>query len=157
MTMRPAPQFGTPPTDRAAQPRPGAYGLLLDGGHTRHVLLVRWRDRLFLPGGGVRPAETHEQALRREFAEETGQHVTAMALVGWARQFVRDAGGRHWNKHCSFWLATTEPARGDQPEHDHTALWVPLPTALRELHEEASRWALRRAAGNDPSATAQPC
>ncbi len=46
-----------------------------------HALLVRWefaeRDVWGVPGGGIDPGETHEDAVRRELREETGLALPA--------------------------------------------------------------------------------
>ena len=52
-----------------------------------HLLLIRRgqapsRGRWSLPGGRVEPGETAEQAVVREFAEETGLTVEAAQFVG---------------------------------------------------------------------------
>lgn len=60
------------------------------------VLLVRQGGGFFagewlLPGGGLEPGETPEDAVRREVLEETGLLVTAAREIG--RYDVRFAGG----------------------------------------------------------------
>ncbi|CAN5191855.1 NUDIX hydrolase [soil metagenome] len=54
--------------------RPAVRVVTLD--HSDRALLVRWRfsdrDVWGTPGGGIDAGETHEDAVRRELAEETG-------------------------------------------------------------------------------------
>lgn len=57
-----------------------AYGVLLRGG--RVMIAAEWVGSVFAwkyPGGGVEPHETAEQAVVREFEEETGLAVRVVA------------------------------------------------------------------------------
>ncbi|MCB1134677.1 MAG: NUDIX domain-containing protein [Chlamydiia bacterium] len=56
--------------------RPAAIGIVLDRSQER-VLIVKRRDipGWVLPGGGIDPGETAEQAVVREILEETGYRV----------------------------------------------------------------------------------
>lgn len=64
-----------------AQFRIGVFGLIIEDGK---VLLGRRRDIDWwnLPGGGMEPGETVDEALRREVLEETGLTVRVGRLVG---------------------------------------------------------------------------
>lgn len=56
---------------------PAAIAIIFDRDQT-HILLVKRHDVPIwvLPGGGIEPQETAEQAVRREVLEETGYEIT---------------------------------------------------------------------------------
>ena len=65
--------------------RVGAYGVCVENDQ---VLLTRWTPRRevpaqwTLPGGQVEYGEDPVDAVTREFAEETGHHITVVRLLG---------------------------------------------------------------------------
>jgi 8-oxo-dGTP diphosphatase len=141
------PVFGEPEAGLAYAVRPGVYGIALDG--AGHVLVADAGSRLALPGGGIEPGETLDEALRREVAEETGYRIAIRQRVGFAIQHVFAADyGRHWAKHCTYVLiAVTGPPDGPT---EHEARWLPVAEALAALTDEADRWALARALAPRP-------
>ncbi len=58
--------------------RPSIYGILIEGSK---VLLSKQWDGYDFPGGGINIDETLEQALKREFFEETGLKVEMDKVV----------------------------------------------------------------------------
>ena len=80
-----------PPTVRHA-----ARVVLLD--ETGRVLLARFEYRgkawWLAPGGGLEPAETHEEAARREVGEETGLDLKSLGPSIWTREHVFRFEGR---------------------------------------------------------------
>ncbi|MFD8595992.1 NUDIX domain-containing protein [Kitasatospora sp. NPDC059646] len=69
------------PNNAHPRRRAGCLGIARD--ETGRVLLVRtlYGKGLILPGGGANEDEPFDEAVRREFAEETGLHVRLWALV----------------------------------------------------------------------------
>lgn len=69
--------------------RPCVYGFIFDP--TGRILLAKdafSQNRWIVPGGGIEPGETLEQALKREFLEETGLEVEMVAVVDNLDEFV---------------------------------------------------------------------
>lgn len=104
------------------------------------VLLIRERDRWSVPGGGVEPGESLQEALRRELREETGVRVSVDELCA-----VTEQTAVHGDRETQFGFATytATPETTDvatQPGLDgegiETAEWVdrlPENTLDREL------------------------
>ena len=103
------------------------------------VLLVRRRYEPYesywaLPGGGLHPDETLEQAAERELREETGVTDTYMEQLATFSQVDRDPRGRVIS--CCY-LALVDGGRVRlRPGSDaREAAWRPLEALLRETDE----------------------
>jgi len=116
--------------------RIGAYAVLLDD--QGRILLAFWnRGDLAawtLPGGGVEPGETPEQAAVREVREETGYDVELLRLLGRDRFTVAadrrlDGGARPLD---SIRLVFEAQIVGGELTHEvggttDEAAWIPIP------------------------------
>ena len=139
------PQFGSPWPGRDHKPRPGAYGVVLDSGG--RLLVVEEFARLYLPGGGLDPGETPEQALHREFEEETGYTVTIDSVIGEAREYVADETpgvAAAFNKYCYLYVVRLTGGTGVPTIDSNKPSWVAVAQALPMLSNEAHRWAVRQ-------------
>ena len=91
--------------------RRAARAIVLDSDD--RVLLVRFAfpDRTVwaMPGGGLEPAETHEDAIRRELAEEAGLEVGDVGPVVWSRRHVWPDGLRWDGQEEVYFLVRVEP------------------------------------------------
>lgn len=74
--------------------RPSVYGVLVENGK---VLLSKQWDGYDWPGGGVDIHETIEQALKREFWEETGLKVEPQQILLADSVFYKNRNGGKWN------------------------------------------------------------
>jgi 8-oxo-dGTP pyrophosphatase MutT (NUDIX family) len=93
--------------------RIGAYGLVGSG---ERLLLVKFPHlgQYTLPGGGVDPHETLEEAVRRECLEEAGIAVSVGRMIYSAQEnFIYPHTGRPHNCLSHFFLCA--PERGGKP------------------------------------------
>ncbi|MFI8292460.1 NUDIX hydrolase [Streptomyces sp. NPDC085614] len=94
--------------------------LLLHGHEPADPAQTWW----FTPGGGLEGDETHEEAARREVAEETGITGITLGPVLWRRTCSFPFDGRRWDQDEWYYLArTTRTETG--------------PRALTELEERS--------------------
>jgi 8-oxo-dGTP pyrophosphatase MutT (NUDIX family) len=103
---------GETPTVRHA-----ARVVLLD--EALRVLLARFvyggRSWWAAPGGGLEPAETHEEAARREIREETGLDLRELGPWIWTREHVFRFDGRLYRQKERYFLAEV-PTFDPRPE-----------------------------------------
>ena len=137
--MTQIPTFGKPVP--GARSREGSYALIFDP--AGRLLVVLGRRGLFLPGGGVDPGETPEQALARELQEECALAIGRQEWLGEALQhFVVD--GEPIRMVARFWRIT--PASGPGPAEDVWEWREPQECRGRFFHACAD-WALEKALG----------
>ena len=143
--MSPALQFGGAEPGVAYVERPATFGLVF---HERKLACVRVaRDIPYydLPGGAVDGDETEEQALVREFMEETGMTVRPVERIVEAGQYFRKSTGEPLNNIGGVWIAemiALDPAR--KVEADHELVWLHPRMALAELRHDAHAWAVAK-------------
>ena len=87
----PVPVFGEKRPGQIYIDRPSTYAIIADE-HGRLAVVGTERGRCFLPGGGIDPGESDEQALRRELREELGVEHYELGPLLWedARWFALD-------------------------------------------------------------------
>lgn len=144
MTARPALQFGRRDAGIDHADRRTAFGLVVDAAGTLACVRVT-RDTSYhdLPGGALDGDETEEQALVREFVEETGMTVRPVERLVEAGQYFRKSDGAPVNNVGGVWIAeqvSLDPAA--KAEADHQLVWLDPSEALVELRHEAHAWAV---------------
>ncbi|MEH6665109.1 MAG: NUDIX domain-containing protein [Brevundimonas sp.] len=137
-------QFGQPDPGHSYHDRPTAFGLVFRDGRLACVRVDRGEGSYYdLPGGAIDGDETEEQALVREFVEETGLTVRARDRLGEAGQYFLKSDGRAVNNLAGFWTADVEredPAA--KVEDDHELHWLDPHQALAALRHDAHAWAV---------------
>lgn len=137
-------QFGQPLPGLEYRDRPTAFGLVFHDGKLACVRVDRGAGSYYdLPGGAVDGDETEEQALIREFVEETGMAVRPFDRIAEAAQYFRKSTGEPLNNRGGFWVAerlSIDPAA--KVEADHELVWLHPHTALNELRHDAHAWAV---------------
>lgn len=141
--MTPALQFGRAEDGLSYAIRPAAFGLVFHDEKLACVRVTRDEPYFDLPGGAVDAGETEEQALVREFLEETGMTVEPVERLVEAGQYFRKSDGEPVNNVGGVWIARMiriDPAL--KVEADHELVWLHPRTALAELRHDAHAWAV---------------
>jgi 8-oxo-dGTP diphosphatase len=137
-------QFGVPDPSLDYADRPTAFGLVFHDARLACVRVDRGEGSYYdLPGGALDGDETEEQALVREFVEETGLTVRPVTRIAGAAQYFRKSDGAPVNNTGGFWVAerlALDPAA--KIEADHELVWLHPHTALNELRHDAHAWAV---------------
>ncbi|MFN7388575.1 NUDIX domain-containing protein [Brevundimonas sp.] len=141
--MSPALQFGRAEPGLVYTVRPAVFGLVFHDEKLACVRVTRDTPYFDLPGGAVDGAETEEQALIREFVEETGMTIEPVRRIVEAGQYFRKSDGEPVNNIGGVWVArmiALDPMR--KVEADHELVWLHPRTALAELRHDAHAWAV---------------
>jgi len=141
--LSPALQFGRAEPGLAYAVRPAVFGLVFHDEKLACVRVTRDTPYFDLPGGAVDGAETEEQALIREFVEETGMTIEPVRRIVEAGQYFRKSDGEPVNNIGGVWVArmiALDPMR--KVEADHELVWLHPRTALAELRHDAHAWAV---------------
>lgn len=128
--------------------RPGAYAILPRDGRLLLTFQEEPEPEMQLPGGGIDPGESPQQALHREVFEETGWTIAAPRRAGAFRRFVYMPEYDLWaNKLCIIYVARPVRQLGPPSEPGHSALWVDPDVAARSLGNPGDRHFVRWLSG----------
>ncbi len=119
--------------------RLGAYGIAIKDGA---VLIEIGKLGYFLPGGGVDEGESMEQALQREFLEETGYELRSLELVGQAVEYIYLPEKDFKQKKIGRCYLVELGEKGTPTfadGHVCDTVWIPF-AAIRERMYLASQW-----------------
>ena len=126
--------------------RTGVYGVAEDKGCRAAV--VRIPTGCFLIGGGIEPDESREEALRREFLEETGYSIAIKEYIGmsceyyYSEYFSQYMFGTGYFYKVEMLEKTAEPTASD-----HTLVYIEKGECAKLLKYDYQRWAVVRAFG----------
>lgn len=143
------PRFGAPREGpRRYRFRRGSYAVLISGGSVLLTHQAAPVPEYQLPGGGVDSGESALHALHREVREETGWRIAPLRRLGAFRRFTYMPEYDEWaEKLCAIYLARPVRRLGPPREAWHSAVWMPLQTALAQLADDGNRHFLGLAAG----------
>lgn len=139
------PQFGQRQPGREYRDRPAAFGIAERQGKIAAVRVQKpghaaWLD---LPGGAIDPGEGPEQAVVREFGEETGLKVAVREAYARADQFFVNTDDEAFDNRATFFVLSVEGEDAAlKVEDDHTLVWLEPMEAVETLRHEAHAWAV---------------
>ena len=125
--------------------RPGAYAILPLKQRFLMTAQLSPRVDVQLPGGGIDPGESPQQALFREVREEIGWSIARIRRLGAFRRFVYMPEYNLWaEKLCHVYVA--HPARqiAHATEPDHVSVVLSAQEALASLGNDGDRMFLKR-------------
>jgi 8-oxo-dGTP diphosphatase len=141
---RGAPLFGQPPSGTRVRIRPSAYAILHND--RGEFAVVRSREGIFLPGGGMDEGETPHETVLRETLEECGLSIRIGSWTATAIQFAwSETEQLYFEKRSTFVDATILGYDTSRLEPDHELLWVDADRACELLTHESHGWAVRAA------------
>lgn len=146
-------EFGTREEGVEYPERPGAYGVAI---RDDEILIEKACLGWFLPGGGVEPDETVEEALVREVFEESGYSLRSWrpisSVIEWRNGPEK---GFRQKKICHFFIVELgeqgEPAYPDG--HVHPVEWTSVSEALEHMFLDSQRWAVEETLRHDERAS----
>ena len=137
-------QFGVAVPGLTYLERPAVFGLVFHEAKLACVRVDRGEGSYFdLPGGAIDGDETEEQALIREFVEETGMAIRPFTRIAEAAQYFHKSDGSPVNNRGGFWIAEQLSLDGGaKVEADHELVWLHPHTAVAQLRHDAHAWAV---------------
>ena len=130
-------QFGEKLPDRDYRPRTAGYGVLMRDGRIACARIGYDNFKYDLPGGAVDPGENPEQAVVREFGEETGLKVEVVRpITDLLHYFIHDDGTAYNNHYHFFEMRQTGDIPEARCEPDHELVWLEPMQTLANLKNE---------------------
>lgn len=135
------PVFGIRKPERSVVLRTGAYGIVTN--ISGKVMIIKNELGKFLPGGGLNPGEGYEEALRREFLEETGYEITIKRRLETMSWYIDTPA--EWNLQVFntgiFYEVELERRVHADIEEGHEVLFIDGESAT-DMHSDAQMWAI---------------
>lgn len=138
--------FGTPVEGSTYRDRRAAFGVAENGEGRIALAQVTKPGKapyFDLPGGAVDGDETEQQAVAREFGEETGLVVDAVSLIETVSQHFLKSDGEPVRNFGGVYVVKV---LGDKPalkvEDDHALVWLDPRDAVVALRHDAHAWAV---------------
>ena len=125
--------------------RPGVYAII-ENNH-KQIAVIETSTGYFLPGGGIDSGEGNVAALKREILEEIGYHVSVLAEIGEAVEYIKArAEGKYYQIYGKFYQVQLASKRGEGIEKDHRLVWLSPEHAIQVLTRQSQAWAIQQMA-----------
>lgn len=136
------PVFGERVAGQRYVARPCAYGIITN--ERGDFAVVATPVGTYLPGGGIQPDESPQQAVVRETLEECGLAVRSGPTIAEAVQLVYSRVENIYIEKASvFMRASIERAGLPPTETDHELIWLTREAAADAMTHASQAWVLR--------------
>ncbi len=135
------PVFGIRKPERRVVLRTGAYGIVTN--INGKVMIIQNKLGKFLPGGGLMPGESYEEALHREFLEETGYEIIVkrkLETLSWYIDTPVEWFMQVFNTGIFYEVELVKRVNTDI-EEGHEILFVDGESAT-DMHSDAQMWTI---------------
>ena len=135
--------FGSPEPNVKYSERQAAYVVIVSNDGL--VVMVKGRQKYFLPGGGSLPGEPPEETVVREVHEELARSVRLIRKIGEAMQyFYSSTDDRHYKMRATFFTGEFTDEKCDGTG-EHELDWLPVTEAGQACFHASHAWAARQA------------
>lgn len=134
--------FGEKENDTDYILREGVYAIIQN--EKNEIALVETPRGYFLPGGGVKAKESHDQALKREISEELGYSIESSCPISKYGQFILGKSqDKHYELVGTFYCTKLGQNLHSKVEEDHEMIWFDIDEAVNRLQLPYQKHALK--------------
>jgi 8-oxo-dGTP diphosphatase len=126
--------------------RPSAYAIIRS--QKGEFAFAEVKGRYFLPGGGIDPGESPEEAVIREAREEIGAEIKLVRVVGVFVSYAnenKNGEALYRRKIGTYFEAELITIKGSGVEVDHKLAWLSPEEITLGITPQAHVWAVKKA------------
>ena len=133
--------FGEKLPDITYTDRVGAYLIVIRDGRLATTKAPKGH---YLPGGGIKPGESHIDCIIREAREETGYEVRVGEYLCCADKYWKNGDKGYFHPVQYYYAGDLLEKTGESEENDTHFEWLPLSMLEKSMVVDAQIWAVKK-------------